>query len=154
MRVAKKNKTKTKTKKFPKKTKKEIEKRKKSLKRSAAYRRYVPKGLSEKDKKKQIKSIVEGKDRPKVKYPYKPSSHKLRFIKKYGKRSMQWIYDNIISKKYAEKIIKKGEAAYYTGGSRPNMGPRQWGVARLYSVIMNGNARKVDHVEWESGKKI
>ena len=40
---------KSKTKKFPKKTKKEIEKKKKSLKKSKAYRRYVPKGLSEKD---------------------------------------------------------------------------------------------------------
>ena len=64
----------------------------------------------------------------------------------------QWIYDNIIVKKYAEKIIKKGEAAYYVCGSCPVMNlKRQW-VLLHYIQIMNGNARKVDHKEWEYKK--
>ena len=53
---------------------------------------------------------------------------------------MQWIYDNIISKKYAEKIIKKGEAINTEEVVR--YGTETMGVARLYSVIMNGNAKK------------
>ena len=36
-------------------------------------KKYVPKSLSEKDKKKQIKSIKEGTDRPKVDYKTKRS---------------------------------------------------------------------------------
>ena len=59
----------------------------------------------------------------------------------------------LLAKNMLIKLLKKVKQSR-TGGSRPNMGPRQWGVARLYSVIMNGNARKVDHNEWEAGKKI
>ena len=61
---------------------------------------------------------------------------------------------NIIKRKQAQQIIKKGMAAYFTGGSRPNQTPASWGKARLYSVIMGGKARKIDKTEWEEGKLI
>ena len=46
---------------------------------------YVPKGLSPKDKAKQIKSILEGEKRPKVKsFTSKRSSHVEKFQKRFG----------------------------------------------------------------------
>ncbi len=48
--------------------------------------KYVPKSLSKEDKKKQIKSIKEGKDRPKTGYKSKRSSHVEKFEKQYGRK--------------------------------------------------------------------
>jgi len=45
------------------------------------------------------------------------------------------------------KIVKKGEGAYYSNPSsvRPMVkSARQWGIARLYSAIMGGKAKKID----------
>ena len=58
-------------------------------------KKYVPKSLSEKDKKKQIKSIKEKTDRPKVDYKTKRSSHVIAFEKKYDKKITD---DSFISK--------------------------------------------------------
>lgn len=47
----------------------------------------------------------------------------------------------------ALKIVKKGEGAYFSNPSsvRPIVtSPRQWGIARLYSAVMNGAAAKID----------
>ena len=113
----------------------------------------MPKSLSKSDKKKQIKSLVKGTDRPKLKsFKQKKSSWTEKFHKKYGKKSLDWIYKNIIKRKQGEQIIMKGKAAYRTSGSRPNQTPYSWGLARLYSVIMGGPARKIDAKEWKEGK--
>ena len=117
--------------------------------------KYVPKGLSPEDKKKQVKSIKEGKDRPKVDYKTKRSSHVVKFEKKYGTKitNKSFIYKNIISKTGVDKILDKGMAAYYSAGSRPNVSKEQWAYARLASVIMGGAARKVDAKIWNEYKK-
>ena len=117
--------------------------------------KYVPKSLSKEDKKKQVKSIKEGKDRPKVDYKTKRSSHVVKFEKKYGTKitNKSFIYKNIISKTGVDKILDKGMAAYYSAGSRPNVSKEQWAYARLASVIMGGAARKVDKDIWEKYKK-
>ena len=47
----------------------------------------------------------------------------------------------------ALKIVKKGEGAYFSNPSsvRPIVtSPRQWGIVRLYSAVMNGAAAKID----------
>ncbi len=52
-----------------------------------------------------------------------------------------------ISVANARKIVKKGEGAYRSNPKsvRPQvMSATQWGIARLYSVVMGGKARKVD----------
>jgi hypothetical protein len=99
--------------------------------------RYVPKELSPSDRKKQIESIKKGKMRPKVNYDTKPSKWTEK-AKKYfkGDTSLENI-SNILNVDIEglEEIIKKGEKAYFSSGSRPNMTPRQWGVARLYSLL-------------------
>ena len=117
--------------------------------------KYVPKGLSESDKKKQNKSIKEKKDRPKTDYPTKRSSHVVAFEKRYGVKinDDNYISKNIISKTGIEKILSKGRGAYYSAGSRPNTTAEQWSRARLASVIMNGPARSVDKSIWEKYKK-
>jgi hypothetical protein len=42
------------------------------------------------------------------------------------------------------QIVKKGEGAYYSSGSRPNQTARSWGLARLASSVTGGNAAIVD----------
>lgn len=117
--------------------------------------KYVPKSLSESDKKKQIKSIKEGKDRPKVNYETKRSSHVVAFEKKYGEKitNDSFISKNIISKTGIDKILAKGRGAYYSAGSRPNVTAEQWARARLASVILGKGARKVDQEIWDKYKK-
>jgi len=118
-------------------------------------KKYVPDSLSEKDKKKKIKYIEEGKDRPKVDYKTKRSKHVIAFEKKYNTviTDDEFISKNIISKEGIKQILAKGVAAYYSSGSRPNVSAAQWSRARLASVIMNGKARQVDKKIWNNFKK-
>tara|TARA_R110002153_G_scaffold130411_2_gene279290 strand:+ start:1229 stop:1615 length:387 start_codon:yes stop_codon:yes gene_type:complete len=109
-------------------------------------KKYVPESLSKSDKKKQIKSIEEGKNRPKVDYKTKRSSFVKKFEDKYNHKitAKSWIDKNLLKSEGQNLIIKKGEGAYYSGGSRPNVSARQWGLARLASVLIGGPARKID----------
>jgi len=117
--------------------------------------RNVPKtyleGLKGNDRQKQIKSIFEGTMRPKTSFKSQRSSWVEKFEKKYGTKisDKKFIYKNIISKTGAEKIIMKGKGAYYSSGSRPNTSAYAWGLSRLASVILGGNARKIDKDIWE-----
>lgn len=116
---------------------------------------YVPKELTEKDKKKQIKSIKEKTKRPKLEsFTSKRSSWVEKFEKKYGTKitDKKFINENILKTKGINEIIKKGQGAYFSSGSRPNQTPFSWAYARLASVIMGGSARKVDKSIWDKYK--
>ena len=52
-----------------------------------------------------------------------------------------------------DKIVKKGEGAFYSSGSRPNQTPQSWGYARLASAITGGKAAGVDYAILENGCK-
>lgn len=123
-------------------------------KESGLPKKYVPKGLSPSDKKRQIKSIKEGKDRPKVDYENKRSSYVVKFEKKYGKKitDKKWISQNVLKMAGINKILAKGRGAYYSGGSRPNQTKDSWAYARLASVIVGGKARQVDKDIWDEYK--
>jgi hypothetical protein len=41
-------------------------------------------------------------------------------------------------------IVRKGEGAYYSSGSRPNQTPQSWGLARLASALTGHKAAVVD----------
>jgi len=119
-------------------------------------KQYIPQGLTSTDKKKQIKSIVEQKPRPKVEsVKSKRSTHVERFEKKYGYKitNVSRIDKEIITKTGINKILDKGKGAYFSSGSRPNQTPSSWAYARLASVIMGGPARKVDRDIWEKYKR-
>lgn len=111
--------------------------------------------LKGKDLQKQIKSIVEKKDRPKTNAKNTKSKYVIQFTKKYNEpiTNKTFISKNIISNTGIEKILNKGRGAYYSSGSRPNQTPSSWAYARLASVIMNGPARKVDKDIWQKYKK-
>jgi hypothetical protein len=51
------------------------------------------------------------------------------------------------------KIVKKGEGAFYSSGSRPNQTPQSWGYARLASAITGGKAAAVDYTILQNGCK-
>jgi len=67
----------------------------------------------------------------------KNESHSIKEIAKLSK----------ISLSNARKIVQKGKGAYYSNPQsvRPNVkSPTQWGIARLYSAVMGGKAKKID----------
>ena len=112
-------------------------------------------GLKGYERRKQIKSIVEGKDRPKVKgFKSKRSSWSKKFEEKYDKKitDLDFISKNIIKREGINKILSKGKGAFYSAGSRPNQTAFSWAYARLGSVIMGGPARKVDQSIWNEYK--
>ena len=119
-------------------------------------KKYVPDSLSKSDKKKQIKSIKDKKERPKLKsFESKRSPWVKKFEDKYGFKitNDSRISKEIISKTGINKILDRGVAAYYNSGSRPNQTPASWSRARLASVILKGPAYKIDKEIFEKYKK-
>ena len=118
-------------------------------------KQYVPDTLTPAQKKKQIKSIKEKKDRPKLKnVETKRSVHVVKFEKRYGKKITDdaWISKNLLRRAGIKQIISKGIGAYYSSGSRPNTTPQQWARARLASALTGGGASKTDKAILEKYK--
>lgn len=117
-------------------------------------RTYLPKSLSEKDKKAQIKSIFLEKDRPETKFKSKRSGWVKKFEDKYKHKitDEDWIHDNLLTRTGQEKVISKGMGAYYSSGSRPNQTAYSWGYGRLASVLMGGPSRVIDRAIYNKYK--
>jgi len=118
-------------------------------------KRYVA-DLKGDDKKRQIESIREGKERPKdVDFESKRSTHVVAFEKKYGKKisDYAWIDKNLLKRAGIEQVLNKGRGAYFSSGSRPKQSAESWARARLASVLMGGPARKVDQKIWDEFKR-
>ena len=127
--------------------------------------RYVPKNLTKKDKQKQLKMLIKSKKLYKNhKYYTRKSISSYKNKKSNHILNARKIYDiqNITpNKELAQKtgckisalqqIVKKGEGAYYSSGSRPNQTPQSWGLARLASSITSGKAAAVDYDIIEKG---
>lgn len=127
--------------------------------------RYVPSQLSQKDRKKQLNELAKSRNaykrgkyytrRPLRSFKSRKSDHILRAEKMYGVESIQ------PNKELSEKthcsvnalkaIVKKGEGAYFSSGSRPNQTAQSWGIARLASAITGGKASAVDYHILEKG---
>ena len=117
--------------------------------------KYVPKGLTKSDKKKQVKSLIEGTKRPQLdSASTRRSSHVAKFERKYGyKITSKRVTQELIKPEGKRQILAKGRAAYYTGGSRPNQTPSSWAFARLAAVLAtNGKARAVDRAIYDKYK--
>ena len=128
-------------------------------------KKYLPKHLSRKDKKKQLqmlkKSIKDYKDgkyytRKKVSsFKSKPSGHVAKAMETYNVDKIS--VNKNLSKKTGckvstlRKIVQKGMGAYYSSGSRPNQTAQSWGIARLASALTGGPSSKVDINELKKG---
>jgi len=121
-------------------------------------KRYLPDTLSRRDRTRQRKELTKSRrlykenkyyTRKSVKsFKSKPSKHvdnarrlyhiqKIRPTRELSRRTG-------CSLKGLRQIVRKGEGAYYSSGSRPNQTPQSWGYARLASAITGGNASAVD----------
>ena len=122
-------------------------------------KRYIPKGLTIKDKIKQSKELIKSK-----KLYKKGKYYTRKNIKSHKSKTSQHILnarriyniENIRpSKELSEKtgcsisalkqIEKKGMGAYFSSGSRPNQTAQSWGRARLASAITGGNSSIIDY---------
>lgn len=130
-------------------------------------KRYVPSRLTKKDKKKQKKEINKSRKaynkgkyytRKKVKsFKSKESAHVTKAKKIYGVKNVS-ASSNLARKtgcsvSALRKIVKKGQGAYYSSGSRPNQTGHSWGRARLASSITGGKAAAVDFKILKNGCK-
>ena len=119
-----------------------MDKGKRKIKKS-----YVPDTLTKSQKQKQVKSIKDKTDRPKLDIKTRRSKWTIKAEKYFGKgkTSVDDISKRLkVPKKGLEEIIQKGKAAYYNSGSRPNQTAFSWSQARLYSVLFGGPSRTID----------
>jgi DNA-binding Xre family transcriptional regulator len=139
------------------KTKRKNNKKSKKTKRKVPLR-YLPKRLSKKDTVKQrrelsksIKAYKKGKyyTRKKVSsFKTKTSDHILKARKIYKLDKITPSKE--LSKKTGcsiaslQKMVKKGQGAYFSSGSRPNQTATSWGIARMASDVTGGKAAAVD----------
>lgn len=127
--------------------------------------RYLPNRLSRKDKEKQVNMLLKSRRLYKKKEYYtrkKVKSYENKESKHIKKAREIYNVDKIVpSKELAkatgcsqhalEKIVKKGEGAYFSSGSRPNQTAQSWGYARLASAITAGKSAAVDYSILEEG---
>jgi|TARA_B100001094_G_C17620008_1_gene525374 hypothetical protein len=123
--------------------------------------KYLPKSLSKKDKIKQKRELNKSRRNYKTKRG-KKKYHSRPKLKSYKNRSSSWTqkfhklypdaktYPQIskvtgIPEKALKEVVRKGKGAYYSSGSRPNQTAESWGKARMYSYILGGPTRKIDH---------
>jgi glutaredoxin len=128
-------------------------------------KRYIPKNVTQKDKKIIKFELIKSKKNYKKGIYYtrknihsfksKTSKHIDRAIKVYKVDSI--IPNKELSKKTGcsvkslKKIVNKGMGAYYSSGSRPNQTPQSWGRARLASAITGSKASSIDFDILQSG---
>jgi DNA-binding Xre family transcriptional regulator len=129
--------------------------------------RYLPKVLSQGDKKTAKKELKKSRNlykkgiyysRKKVaSFPHKKSSHIKEAQRIYHIENMN--VNRELARKTGcsiavlNKIVNKGEGAYFSSGSRPNQTPASWGLARLASALTAGKAAAVDFAIIDKGCK-
>jgi len=144
-------------------------------------RRYIPAGLTRKDAHKQRRMILQSRRQYKRGLLPAPAGapanlckqHRFQTRKRVASfrnrrshhvRNARRMYGvNTISPtpelaratgcsvRALREIVRKGEGAYYSSGSRPNQTPQSWGLARLASAITSGKAAYVDRDILERG---
>jgi hypothetical protein len=129
--------------------------------------RYLPLKLTSGEKKKQVNMLLKSRKlykkgkyftRGKLKsYKSVKSKHlnevnKIYNIEKVG-ATEEMSKATGCTKQALNDIIKKGEGAYYSSGSRPNQTAQSWGVARLASSVTGGKAAVIDYNILKNGCK-
>ena len=127
--------------------------------------KYLPSLKEIKDSAKQVKMLLKSRKqykkgkfftRKKIKsYKSKPSNHITDARKIYGIENVA--PNKELAKKTGcslsalKQIVRKGQGAYYSSGSRPNQTSQSWGLARLASSITAGKSAAVDYNILEKG---
>lgn len=128
-------------------------------------RRYVPRGLTRKDADTQRRMIVQSRKQYRkhqfrtrkrvASFRNRPSPHVETARRMYGVESVapssELATATGCSVEALREIVRKGEGAYFSSGSRPNQTPHSWGIARLASAITAGKAAFVDRDVLERG---
>ncbi len=127
--------------------------------------RYLPKRLSKNDRTTQLKMLAksrkmykQGKYYTRKKLPSftsKESKH-IKTARRLYKVDTIAPSDELsiatgCSVDALQKIVSKGEGAYFSSGSRPNQTAQSWGYARLGSSLTAGKAAAVDFKILEAG---
>ena len=128
-------------------------------------RRYLPSLKEIKDSAKQVKMLMKSRKqykkgkfftRKKLKsFKSKPSNHVTDARKIYGIQNIT--PNNELARKTGcslsalKQIVRKGQGAYFSSGSRPNQTSQSWGLARLASSITAGKSAAVDYDILEKG---
>ena len=121
--------------------------------------RYLPKMLSHKNRSKQVKIIKLTRKlykngiyykRPLLNtFKTKPSKHVIKAKRIYNVIKVgptkELAKKTGCSIKGLNQIIKKGEGAYYSSGSRPNQTAQSWAIARLAGSITGGKSSMIDY---------
>jgi DNA-binding Xre family transcriptional regulator len=127
--------------------------------------RYLPNKLTKKDKVRQSRMLNKSRKmykkglyykRAKISsFKSKPSNHIKNALKIYKVDKITPNKDLAAatgcSLSALNAIVRKGEGAYYSSGSRPNQSAQSWGLARLASSLTSGKAAAVDYGILESG---
>jgi hypothetical protein len=120
--------------------------------------KYLPIKLSKKDKDIIKKALIKTRKQYKKKiYITRKKVSSFKSKKSQHVKNAENIYkiknlkiNNELAKKTGcsikalNQILKKGQGAYYSSGSRPNQTGHSWGYARLASAITSGKAAAVD----------
>jgi len=121
--------------------------------------RYLPKMLTVEDNEKQRQMLLKSKNEYKQGVYYtreKLDSFKNRTSGHVAKARKIYKVDTMTPTKELalktgctlealQRIVKKGEGAYFSSGSRPNQTAQSWGLARLASALTAGKAAAVDY---------
>ena len=128
--------------------------------------RYVPRTLKQKDQTSQINEIIKSRNAyKKGKYVTRkkmpsfqshPSKHVMTARQLYGVDSIS-PSSNTLSRNSGcsiqamKQIVRKGEGAYFSSGSRPNQTAKSWGIARLAASLTGSTSATIDYSILESG---
>ncbi len=120
-------------------------------------KKYIPDILINKDADRQRKMLTKSRkmykqgkyyDRKKLRsFTSKKSNHITKAQQMYGVKirpTRTLAGKTGCTVKALQQIVKKGEGAYYSSGSRPNQTAHSWGYARLASALTSGKAASVD----------
>ena len=121
--------------------------------------RYLPKMLTVEDNEKQRQMLLKSKNeynkgiyytREKLEsFKNRASGHVAKARKIYKVDTMTPTKELALKTgctlETLQRIVKKGEGAYFSSGSRPNQTAQSWGLARLASALTAGKAAAVDY---------
>jgi hypothetical protein len=127
--------------------------------------KYLPKNLTRKDRKQQYQQLLLSRKsyrkgnyvtrRNVASYPHRRSRHLYTLQQLYGVKnslpSEQLARATGCSIDAMNQIVRKGEGAYFSSGSRPNQTAQSWGLARLASSLTGGKSAAVDYRILEAG---